>query len=85
MTTELLDELETTIKRFRVAPDQAAELQPDSKAEEVTVCWQRATGRAPTVQVTVPVGEERWAVPVPHRPDWLTDLIVKNAPDWWLK
>lgn len=83
MTAELLEELETTIKRFRVTPDQAAELNAD--AEEITVTWQRLTDRAPSVLVTVPAGEEGWAMPVPHRPGWLLDILTKNAPAWWLK
>ncbi|MER5697879.1 hypothetical protein ACWDBO_37295 [Streptomyces mirabilis] len=83
MTAELLEELETTIKRFRVTPDQAAEL--NAEAEEITVTWQRITSRPPSLLVTAPAGEDCWAMPIPHRPDWLMKLILKNAPAWWLK
>lgn len=96
VTCELVGELETVAKRFRITTDQAAELRkpdgiaPDPGAteetgEEVTVTWQRATHRVPTVLITVPAGEDRWAIPVPHRPGWLLELIGKNAPEWWLK
>ncbi|MEU1853956.1 hypothetical protein ABZ499_33035 [Streptomyces sp. NPDC019990] len=83
MTAELLEQLETMIKRFRITPAQAAELK--AEAEEITVTWQRVTDRAPSVLVTVPVGEDNWAMPVPHRPGWLIDVIKTNAPAWWLK
>lgn len=92
---ELLTQLETVSKRFRITTDQAAELRArenvvpdplgDELGEEVTVTWQRATDRVPTVLITVPAGADRWAVPVPHRPDWLLTLIGANAPEWWLK
>lgn len=96
VTCELLAEMETVSKTFRVTTDQAAELRapehvvPDAGAtedtgEEVTVTWQRVTDRVPSVLVTVPAGEDRWAVPIPHRPGWLTELITTKAPGWWLK
>lgn len=85
ITAEPLEELETVIKRFRVSTDQAAELQTDQAADEVTITWQRITGRPPTLLVTAPIGGDCWAVPIPHRPPWLTDLIMKNAPTWWMK
>ena len=95
VTSELLAELETVIKRFRITTDQAAELRAaenvaadplgEDLGEEVTITWQRATDRVPTVLVTIPAGVDRWAVPVPYRPDWLLTLITKNAPEWWLK
>ena len=96
VTSELLAELETVAKCFRITTDQAAELRkPDGIArdvsateetgEEVTVTWQRASNRVPSVLVTVPAGEDRWAIPVPHRPDWLIEIITKQAPEWWLK
>ncbi|MYR58324.1 hypothetical protein GTY54_19495 [Streptomyces sp. SID625] len=85
MTTELLETMETVSKRFSVSPNQAAELHADRAADVVSVTWQQVTDRAPSVLVTVPSGADGWALPIPHRPDWLMDLIVKNAPDWWLK
>ena len=96
MTTELLEALETVIKRFRVTPSQAADLtpaeeddrpgkEPETNNNEVIVTWQRVTARQPMLLVTVPLGEDGWAMPTPYRPDWLVDLIVKNAPEWWLK
>ncbi|MEU7323345.1 hypothetical protein ABZ682_22760 [Streptomyces griseoviridis] len=85
MTLELLAQMETVAKRFRVSPDQLAELGADASAEEVTITWQRVTDRLPSVLVTAPAGEEGWAVPIPHRPGWLMDRIVKEAPTWWLK
>ncbi|MFI9418019.1 hypothetical protein [Streptomyces werraensis] len=83
VTIELLEEMWTASKRFRIAPDQAAELKAD--AEEVTVTWQLSSGHAPTVLVTAPAGTDGWAIPVPHRPSWLLTLIVNNAPSWWLQ
>lgn len=89
VTAELLAEVETASRRFRVTSDQAADLHPDtptpSEGEEVTITWQRSTGRVPTVLVTVPTGPDLWAVPVPHRPDWLVALMTSKAPEWWLK
>lgn len=86
VNAELLAELETISRRFRISSDQAADLKPDSPDdEEVTVTWQRSTGRVPSVLVTIPSGPDSWAVPVPHRPDWLTALIVNKAPEWWVK
>ncbi|MDQ1018826.1 hypothetical protein [Streptomyces afghaniensis] len=84
MTVELLETMETVSKRYAVSPDQAAELEVDQAAEELTVIWQRVTNRASSVLVTAPAGVDGWAMPVPHRPGWLTDLIVKDAPTWWL-
>ncbi|MFM9590763.1 hypothetical protein ACKI16_29675 [Streptomyces scabiei] len=87
ITTELLTELETASRHYKVTSDQAADLFPEGtppEAEEVTITWQRCTGRVPSVLVTVPTGPDRWAVPVPHRPDWLAALITKAAPGWWL-
>ncbi|PWI16037.1 hypothetical protein DI272_19085 [Streptomyces sp. Act143] len=83
MTCELLEALETSIKRYRVTPEQAAELNVE--AETVTVTWQKLTSRAASVLVTVPAGEDGWAMPTPHRPGWLLTLITKDAPAWWLK
>ncbi|MXM66763.1 hypothetical protein GR925_25860 [Streptomyces sp. HUCO-GS316] len=89
VTVEELAEMETVSKRFRISSDQAAELRgdqhQDQAGEELTVTWQRVTDRAPSVLVTVPVGEDAWALPVPHRPGWLVDLITAKAPGWWLK
>ncbi|MCX4609474.1 hypothetical protein [Streptomyces mirabilis] len=85
IAAELLEEMETVSKRFRLSTDQLAELEADPKAEEITVTWQRITGRPPSLLVTAPAGEDCWAVPIPHRPDWLMKLILKNAPAWWLK
>ncbi|MFI2434719.1 hypothetical protein [Streptomyces sp. NPDC018693] len=85
MTVELLETMETISKRYSVAPDQAAELDADQKPEEITITWQHVTDRTPSVIVTAPAGEEGWAVPIPHRPGWLMDRIVKDAPAWWLK
>lgn len=45
IAAELLEEMETVSKRFRLSTDQLAELEADSKAEEITVTWQRITGR----------------------------------------
>lgn len=85
MTLELLETLETISKRYSVTPDQIAELEADQNAEEITITWQHVTGRPPSVLVTAPAGEEGWAVPIPHRPAWLMNRIVKDAPAWWLK
>ncbi|MFF0092757.1 hypothetical protein ACFYSF_22730 [Streptomyces canus] len=85
MTVELLETMETISKRYSVAPEEAAELEADPKAEELTITWQRVGDRPPSVLVTAPAGEECWAVPIPHRPPWLMDRIVKDAPAWWLK
>ncbi|WP_328434531.1 hypothetical protein [Streptomyces sp. NBC_00425] len=86
---ELIGELDTTAKRFRITTSQATELQTalgvDLADEEVTVTWQRVSDRVPSVLVTVPTGEDCWALPVPQRPEWLTELLVKQAPAWWLK
>ncbi|MFF0171158.1 hypothetical protein [Streptomyces prasinus] len=85
MIIELLEELETVIKRFKIAPDQAADLETAPEAEEVTITWQKVTDQPPTVLVTAPTGKDCWAMPIPHRPDWLLSLIMKKAPKWWLK
>ena len=83
VTIELLEEMWTASKRFRVAPDQAADLE--AAADEITVTWQLASGYQPSVLVTAPAGREGWAVPIPHRPAWLVTLLVNNAPEWWLQ
>ncbi|MDX3411635.1 hypothetical protein PV708_36310, partial [Streptomyces sp. ME02-6977A] len=85
MTIELLETMESISKRYSVAPDQAADLGQEPAVDQVTITWQQVSGRAASVLVTVPAGPEGWAIPVPHRPDWLTGLIVKDAPSWWLK
>ncbi|KQW13572.1 hypothetical protein [Streptomyces sp. Root369] len=85
MTVEQLAQMETVAKRFRVSPDKLAELGVDQSAEEITITWQQVTDRPSSVLVTAPAGEEGWAVPIPHRPGWLMDVILKQAPGWWLK
>ncbi|MGY3199792.1 hypothetical protein [Streptomyces sp. TE5632] len=85
MTIKLLEELETTSKRFSIAPNQAADLDSGRTAEEITITWQRTTGQAPAILVTAPAGPDGWATPIPHRPSWLMNLIVKEAPAWWLR
>ncbi|MFJ5037997.1 hypothetical protein [Streptomyces parvulus] len=82
---EPLDEMETVTKRFEVTSDQLADLEVTAAAEILTITWQRVTDRAPSLLVTVPYGDDAWALPVPHRPEWLMTLIVKNAPAWWIK
>lgn len=90
ITTEPVSELETKARRYRITSDQAATLRDEgtppegSGPEEVTITWQRCTGRVPSVLVTVPAGPDGWAVPIPYRPDWLAARITNDAPKWWL-
>ncbi|WP_030672309.1 hypothetical protein [Streptomyces sp. NRRL B-1347] len=85
ITTELIDELRHEIKRFRITPERLAELDCNGPDNELTITWQVSTGRPPTVLVTTPADPDSWALPVPHRPPWLLDLITQHAPSWWLK
>ncbi|MFF9180861.1 hypothetical protein [Streptomyces misionensis] len=86
LTIERIADLKTSSRSYRLtASDQKIMDDLGIQAEQVVITWQQLDEHLPTVTVTAPTGPDGWHLPIPHRPDWLANLIRDEAPDWWPK